>query len=74
MFKSSLAWADQYTWVDFREPFAENITVCHDKSIVVNIKLPDTFLKNHENITLGVEVNVINLRRTKRHNHLNILQ
>lgn len=56
MFKSSLLWADQYSWVDYREPFAENTKVCDDKSIVVNVKLPDTFLKNHENITLGVEV------------------
>ncbi len=56
MFKSSLAWADQYLWADYREPYAENITVCHNKSIVVNVKLPDTFLKNHENITLDVEV------------------
>jgi len=53
---SSTVWAEDFTWADYRAPFSDLITVCHNKSAAITVDLPKDFLQSHEKITLSVEV------------------
>ena len=63
IFYPSSIWAEQYVWVDYKNPLKTNIEVCSQKSANITLNIPSEFLKEqNEYVVLVVDFNLLQRR------------